>query len=123
MSWRKFKRIISKSLSHTIFSNRIVPEKNEIRLHESIKNIKKNDVHVIDIAKLDQDTQAFVFGDVIRSIYDLKLGQEDRDDIDIPSKIIVFIDELNKYASKDIPKNSPILRQIIDISERGRSLA
>lgn len=122
MSWRKFKRIISKSLSHTIFSKRIVPEKNEIRLRESIKNIKKNDVHVIDIAKLDQDTQAFVFGDVIRSIYDLKLGQEDRDDIDIPSKILVFIDELNKYASKDIPKNSPILRQIIDISERGRSL-
>ena len=122
MSWRKFKRIISKSLSHTIFSKRIVPEKNEIRLRESIKNIKKNAVHVIDIAKLDQDTQAFVFGDVIRSIYDLKLGQEDRDDIDIPSKIIVFIDELNKYASKDIPKTSPILRQIMDISERGRSL-
>ena len=28
----------------------------------------------------------------------------------------------NKYASKDIPKNSPILKQILDISERGRSL-
>ncbi len=75
MSWRKFKRIISKSLSHTIFSKRIVAEKSEIRLRESIKNIKKNDVHVIDIAKLDQDIQAFVFGDVIRTIYDLKLGQ------------------------------------------------
>ena len=122
MSWRKFRRVVSKSLSHPIFSKRVVPEKNEIRLRESIKNIKKNVVHVIDIAKLDQDTQAFVFGDVIRAIYDLKLGQEDRDDIDIPTKIIIFIDELNKYASKDIPKNSPILRQIIDISERGRSL-
>lgn len=121
-SWRKFKRIINKSLSHAMFSKRVVPEKNETRLRESIKNIQKNDVHVIDIAKLDQDIQAYVFGDVMRSIYDLKLGQEDRDDSDIPSKIIIFIDELNKYASKDIPKNSPILRQIIDISERGRSL-
>lgn len=39
-----------------------------------------------------------------------------------PSKIIIFIDELNKYASKDTPKNSPILRQVLDVAERGRSL-
>jgi len=122
MSWRKFKRVINKALSHPIFNPRVVPEKNEIRLREAIKNIQGNDVNVIDIAKLDQDTQAFVFGDVIRAIYDLKLGQEDRDESEIPSKIIIFIDELNKYASKDVPNNSPILRQIIDISERGRSL-
>lgn len=123
MSWRKFSRIISKSLSHSIFQKAVVHAKNEIRLQEAISNIKKNDVKVVDIAKLDQDTQAFVFGDVIRAIYDLKLGQnEERDEKDIPSRIIIFIDELNKYASKDIPKNSPILRQILDISERGRSL-
>lgn len=122
MSWRKFKRVVTKALNNSIFSNRVVEEKNEVRLRDSIRNIQKNDIHVIDIAKLDQDTQAFVFGDVIRAIYDLKLGQEDRDESEIPSKIIIFIDELNKYASKDIPKNSPILRQIIDIAERGRSL-
>lgn len=122
MSWRKFKRVVSKALNHSIFSQRVVPEKNEVRLRDSIINIQKNDVHVIDIARLDQDTQAFVFGDVIKAIYELKLGQEDRDESEIPSKIVIFIDELNKYASKDIPKNSPILRQIIDIAERGRSL-
>ena len=33
-----------------------------------------------------------------------------------------FEDELNKYASNDIPKNSPILRQLLEITERGRSL-
>ena len=122
MSWRKFKRIISKALTHSIFSNRVVPEKNETRLRDAIVNIQKNDIHVVDIARLDQDSQAFVFGDVIRAIYELKLGQEERDENEIPSKIVIFIDELNKYASKDVPKNSPILRQIIDISERGRSL-
>jgi len=122
-SWRKFSRIISKSLSHSIFQKAVVENKNETRLQDAISNIKKNEVQVVDIAKLDQDTQAFVFGDVIRAIYDLKLGQrEDRDEKDIPSRIIIFIDELNKYASKDVPKNSPILRQILDISERGRSL-
>jgi hypothetical protein len=123
MSWRKFSRIISKSLSHSIFQKAVVPERNETRLQEAVSNIKKNEVQVIDIAKLDEDIQAFVFGDVIRAIYDLKLGQkENREEKDIPSRIIVFIDELNKYASKDIPKNSPILKQILDISERGRSL-
>jgi len=122
MSWRKFKRIINKALNNSIFSQRVVPEKNEVRLRDAVISIQKNDIQVIDIAKLDQDTQAFVFGDAIRAIYELKLGQEERDESEIPNKIVIFIDELNKYASKDVPKNSPILRQIIDISERGRSL-
>jgi len=122
-SWRKFKRVINKALNNHIFSQRVIQESNEVRLKEEINNIKKNDVFVVDIAKLNEDMQAFVFGDVIKSIYDLKLGQSgDRPDDEIPSKIVVFVDELNKYASTDIPKNSPILRQILDITERGRSL-
>ncbi len=123
-SWRKFKRIISKSLNNNIFTNRCEPNAHEVRLREEVSNIKKNDLFVVDIAKLDENMQAFVFGDVIKSIYDLKLGQDDndRDVKDIPSKIIIFVDELNKYASTDVPKNSPILRQLLDITERGRSL-
>lgn len=39
-----------------------------------------------------------------------------------PSRIIIFTDELNKYASKDTPKPLPILREILDVTERGRSL-
>ena len=66
--------------------------------------------------------QSFVFGDAIRAIYNLKLGQNDNLNYNPPSKIVIFIDELNKYASSDAPKNSPILRQILDIAERGRSL-
>ncbi len=121
-SWRKFKRIISKSTKNPIFSQRTVEEKNETRIQDSIMKIKKNDVYVIDIAKLEETMQSFVFGDVIRNVYDLKLGQTQRDESDIPARIVIFIDELNKYASSDIPKNSPILRQLIDIAERGRSL-
>lgn len=67
--------------------------------------------------------QGFVFGDAIRAIYDLQLGQYSADDeYTPPSKIIIFIDELNKYASTDTPKSSPILRQVLDVAERGRSL-
>lgn len=121
-SWRKFKRIISKSTRNPIFSQRTSKEQKETRIQEAILEIQKNDIIVIDIAKLEETMQNFVFGDIMRNVYDLKLGQAQRDEIEIPNKIIIFIDELNKYASSDIPKNSPILRQLIDIAERGRSL-
>ncbi len=120
-SWRKFYRLFRKTLDKSsIFANGL--GKGEVRLGEEIKKIQKNDVFVVDVAKLDEETQGFVFGDVMRAVYDLKLGQIDRNESDIPSKIVIFIDELNKYASKDVPKGSPILRQILDITERGRSL-
>ncbi|MDR2684176.1 MAG: ATP-binding protein [Prevotellaceae bacterium] len=123
MSWRKFYRLFRKSLERNLFfSNSLKKDGTEVRLQESIKQIQKNDVFVIDIAKLDEEAQGFVFGDVMRAIYDLKLGQIEREDAEIPSKIIIFIDELNKYGSKDVPKSSPILRQLLDITERGRSL-
>lgn len=125
LSWRKFYRLFRKTLERNkdLFSNSINASKSEVRLQDSIKQIKKNDIHVIDIAKLDEESQGFVFGDVMRAIYDLKLGQiTDRKESEIPSKIVIFIDELNKYGSKDVPKNSPILRQLLDITERGRSL-
>lgn len=120
-SWRKFYRLFRKTLDKSsIFANRL--GENEVRLQEQIKNIQKNDVFVIDVARLDEETQGFVFGDVMRAVYDLKLGQIERKESEIPGKIIIFIDELNKYASKEVPKGSPILRQILDITERGRSL-
>jgi hypothetical protein len=121
-SWRKFKRIVNKSIKNPVFANRVAYEKQETRIQDAIMNLNKNDVYVIDIAKLDETMQGFVFGDVIRNVVNLKLGQPQREEESIPRKIIIFIDELNKYASNDVPKNSPILQQLIDIAERGRSL-
>ena len=122
-SWRKFNRIIRKSIYHNEIFDSVRDNGEECRIGEALKHIKKDEVHVIDIAKLDEDMQGFVFGDAIRTIYDLQLGQYSEDkDVDPPKKIVIFIDELNKYASSDAPKTSPILRQILDIAERGRSL-
>lgn len=123
LSWRKFKRVVRKSIQDDMFANAVNPTKAECRLADELKQIRKNEVYVIDIAKLPEDKQAFVFGDVVRTIYNLKLGEYDVESgIEPPSRIVVFIDELNKYASKDIPKTSPILREILDVTERGRSL-
>lgn len=121
LSWRKFKRIVNKAIKNDkMFSNRVIVAQNECRLEEELKKISAGSVSVIDIAKLSTDKQAFVFGDVLKTIYKLKLGEYG--DYTPPSRIIIFIDELNKFASKDTSKNSPILRQILDVAERGRSL-
>ncbi len=41
---------------------------------------------------------------------------------ELPDKVIVFVDELNKYApARGEAAKSPILEQVLDISERGRS--
>lgn len=124
LSWRKFKRIVNKATKNDdMFANRANISNHECRLADAIKHISSNDVYVIDIAKLPEDKQAFVFGDAVRTIYNLKLGEYDGEQgINPPSRIVVFIDELNKYASKDTPKTSPILREILDVTERGRSL-
>lgn len=123
-SWRKFYRIINKSISdNKIFAREAIEEDGETRIGDALKYIKKNEVHVIDIAKLSEDKQAYVFGDAIRTIYDLQLGQYSGEEwVNPPSRIVIFIDELNKYASKETPKNSPILKQVLDVAERGRSL-
>lgn len=117
-SWRKFKRCISKAVDNSVFVNTLTDLQCDVT-KEITNNLKAGDVFVIDIARLDENTQSFVFGSVARAIYDMKLSA---DRTNVPDKIILFVDELNKYASTDIPKNSPILKQLLDIAERGRSL-
>lgn len=121
-SWRKFERIVKKSIYRNEMFGNIKNRQRETRIRDALSHIRKNEVHVIDIAKLNDDMQCFVFGDAVRALYDLQLGQYIGDEEKPPKKIVIFIDELNKYASSDVPKTSPILRQVLDIAERGRSL-
>ena len=124
LSWRKFKRIVNRAIKNDdMFANRVMPDQSECRLADELKHLKKNEICVIDIAKLPEDKQAFVFGDAVKTIYNLKLGEYDNEiKSPPPARIVIFIDELNKYTSSDVPKSSPILRQILDVTERGRSL-
>lgn len=128
MSWRKFKRIVRKSVeTEKMFNDDVDAANHEVRLEDEIKSIKANDVFVVDIAKQDENMQAFVFGSVMQAVIKLKLGEFDEDmtpdqRAQIPDRVVIFVDELNKYASSDAPKTSPILRLLLDIAERGRSL-
>lgn len=120
-SWRKFSRIINKVVkTQGIFNDNLDTNNGEKDITAEIKdNLKGGQVMMIDITLLDENTQSFVFGSVARAIWEMKFDTE-RDDV--PKKVVMFVDELNKYASNDTPKNSPILHQLLDITERGRSL-
>lgn len=121
-SWRKFYRYINKAISNNVLFGTV--HEGETRIGDAIKKIKANDMYIIDIAKLDSNMQSFVFGNTIREIIDYQLGVKKTRKVgeNPPARIIIFMDEMNKYASSELPKNSPILRQILEIAERGRSL-
>ncbi|HBY98371.1 MAG TPA: ATP-binding protein [Chloroflexi bacterium] len=97
--------------------------RNEKVLANELTNIKGGHTYVVDIAKLKDEEQTLVFGDLLRTIYSLKAEDvEDRTETsDVPEKIIFFVDELNKYAPSG-SQTSPITAQVLDIAERGRSL-
>jgi hypothetical protein len=97
--------------------------RNQQVLSEVLTNIRGGYTYVVDIAKLKDEEQTLVFGDLLRTIYSLKAeDQENRTETsDIPDKIIFFVDELNKYAPSG-SQTSPITAQVLDIAERGRSL-
>lgn len=96
---------------------------NEGLLNEVLINIKGGSTYVVDIAKLADDEQTLVFGDILRTVYAVKSEEkEDRSEKSpVPEKVIIFVDELNKYAPSG-GKESPITQQVLDVSERGRSL-
>ena len=118
-SWRKFSRLISKNINNNIFRPNL---SDGVDLFTVIQEISSGQITVIDISHLNESIQSFVFGVVLKAVNRLRSGDSDHEHKNTPKKVVIFMDELNKYASKDIPKNSPILREILDVTERGRSL-
>lgn len=118
-SWKKFARIVRKFDAEDLFTDKGFNKFDTSDLVEDIfENLHHNDVKVIDIAQLDPAIQGFVFGDVIQQVVERMSAK----DSETPDQIIIFVDELNKYASTDVPKSSPILRHLLDVAERGRAL-
>ena len=118
-SWKKFARIMRKFQSEDLFVDKghEITDKSDLA-SDLFDNMTPNDVKVIDIAQLDPFMQGFVFGDVIQQVVE-RMSAKDKN---TPDKIVIFVDELNKYASTDVPKSSPILRHLLDVAERGRAL-
>jgi DNA helicase HerA-like ATPase len=122
VSWRRFKRLVSTIVSGEsagIFQDTRSGAKEKLHTHlsDEIAKIRPGQTYVIDIAQIPEQQKCLVFGDVLRSTYKLKTEGDPAG----PERIIIFVDELNKYAPEAV-KNSPIIGDLLEITERGRSL-
>ncbi len=126
VSWRKFVRLLETRTHHDLFTERSVTRKEEKRqtlISEAISNLRSGDVLVIDIEPLPDYLQCLVFGDVIQIIYGAKLGDEENISGERLGTVVIFADELNKYAPKSRSATGRTLtRDLLEITERGRSL-
>lgn len=114
---RLLRRIVQTRQTGIFIPQRATNVKN---LSEEIATIKGGETIVVDIARLADDEQTLVFGDILRTIYAL-YAEEGSERQDLPEKVLIFVDELNKYAPAR-ERESPIIEQVLDIAERGRSL-
>jgi hypothetical protein len=116
--FRRILRRITQTRQSGVFVDQL--SRNTCDLGQKIQAIKGGHIYVVDIYNLKDEEKTLVFGDILRTVYQL-YAESDEEDQDIPERVVVFVDELNKYAP-DGTKGSPILEQVLEVSERGRSL-
>lgn len=123
-SWRKFSRLIRTRTDHSLFAEeRPQRDRRQRLLVDGIKTLRPGSVLVIDIAPLPDYLQCLVFGDVVRTVFDAKLGLYQDVDRNELGTVVVFADELNKYApSSSGGRDRTLTRWLLEVTERGRSL-
>jgi hypothetical protein len=73
-------------------------------------------VYVVDVALLEEDAQDLIFARVVSKLRE----HLERRDLGV-RHVVVFVDELNKYAPSDGP-DTYVRKMLLDIAERGRYL-
>ena len=73
-------------------------------------------VYVVDVANLEEDAQDLIFARVISKLRE----HLERRDLGV-DHVVVFVDELNRYAPSDAPETY-VRKMLLDIAERGRYL-
>lgn len=97
--------------------------KRAVNLGEEIRKIRGGQTYVVDIARLTDEERALVFGHVIQEVYSMYAEASAEEMADLPEKVIIFVDELNKYApARKGDGDSSLLEYVLDIAARGRSL-
>jgi len=117
---RHLRRIVTTGSTGLFVDSRASRER---LLSHELSDLNGGETYVVDIAKLSDEEQSLVFGDILRTIYEVKSGApaNRRSTRPVPGKVIVFVDELNKYAPGG-SRESPITQQVLEVAERGRSL-
>ncbi len=73
-------------------------------------------MYVVDVANLEEDAQDLIFARVVSKLRE----HLERRDLGV-KHVVVFVDELNKYAPSEGP-DTYVRKMLLDIAERGRYL-
>jgi uncharacterized protein len=79
-------------------------------------NFADRAVYVVDVANLEEDAQDLIFARVVSKLRE----HLERRDLGV-KHVVVFVDELNKYAPGD-GQETYVRKMLLDIAERGRYL-
>ncbi len=79
-------------------------------------NFEDRTVYVIDVASLEEDAQDLIFARVVTKLRE----HLEKHDLGV-QQVVVFVDELNKYAPND-GQDTYVRKMLLDLSERGRYL-
>jgi hypothetical protein len=118
---RILRRVVKNRQSGLFVEQR--PPRRAANLGDEIRNIQGGQTTVVDIAKLTDEERALVFGHIIQEVYGMYAEATIDERGDLPKRVIIFVDELNKYApARRGEGESSILEYVLDIAARGRSL-
>jgi hypothetical protein len=124
-SWRKFRRFLQTRTSNPLFVERSLTNAKERRqklVADAVRELRPGEVLVVDIEPLPDYLQCLIVGDIISTIRNIKLGEDDQVEPSDLGKVIVFADELNKYAPKSDTGGRSLTNVLLEVTERGRSL-
>ena len=130
-SWRRFSRLLKTRTKSDIFTTKPhtnFEQKAPKLVRDAVRELHPGSVLVVDIEPLPDYLQYLVFGDVVQTLYDLKLGgydERDGEGEELPDlgTVVVFADELNKFAPRAHDGGARTLTdRLLEITERGRSL-
>lgn len=124
-SWRKFNRLIKTRTKNDIFEEIALSRQDERRQRptsEILNFVGPGKVVVVDIEPLPDYLQTLVVGDVVEQIINAKLGgsEDQQDEQPNLGRVVLFADELNKYAPNK--GGGTLTEKLLEITERGRSL-
>lgn len=124
-SWRKFYRLLKTRTKNDIFAEKALSRQAERRqkaTSEILSYLGPGKVVVVDIEPLPDYLQTVVVGDILDQIIAAKLGGSYDQDEEQPDlgRVVIFADELNKYAPKQ--GGGSLTQDLLEITERGRSL-
>ncbi len=124
-SWRKFLRFLQTRTCNPVFVERSLtraPERRQKLVSDAVRELRPGEVLVVDIEPLPDYLQCLVVGDIVSTIRNIKLGEDDQVEPSDLGKVIVFADELNKYAPKSDTGGRSLTNVLLEVTERGRSL-